>query len=426
MTILLKNAQIVNIGSVEQKDILIDNKGRVANISQNINDAADAVYDLSGKYIFPGFIDLHVHLREPGNEEKETLSTGLKAAVFGGYTAVCTMPNTEPVIDNKFLIKFLKDRAWEVSMAKLYPTGSITKGLKGQEISEYASMIRNGAVAFTDDGLPVANMSTLRKALEYLSIYDKPLFLHCEDIELAEGGSMNEGNISTKIGLPGIHRAAEESAISQAIELAKYFGKIHIAHVSTKGSVDILRFAKQRGIKVTAETAPHYFVLTEDAVEGYNTNAKMNPPLRTEEDRKAIIEGLRDGTIDVIATDHAPHTTDDKNKEFNLASFGIIGLETAIMLIMNTLYHEEGFSLEKICSLCSTNPAKIIDVSSGKIAKGELADFTVIDSNLSWSVTEQMFHSKSKNSPFVGFTGKGRAVMTIVDGKVVWKEKNIG
>jgi dihydroorotase len=395
-------------------------------MSQNIEDSADIVYDLKGKYVFPGFIDLHVHLREPGHEEKETLSTGLKAAVCGGYTAVCPMPNTDPVIDNKFLIKFLKDRAWELNLAKLYPTGSITKGLLGQEISEYASMIRNGAVAFTDDGLPVTNMSTLRRALEYLSIYDKPLFLHCEDKDLADGGSMNEGFISTKIGLPGIHSASEEVGIAQVIEVAKYFGRVHIAHVSTKGSVDIIRFAKQRGIKVTAETAPHYFVLTEEKVEGYDTNAKMNPPLRTEEDRKAIIEGLRDGTIDAIATDHAPHTADDKNKEFNLASFGIIGLETSIMMIMKILYHEEGFSLEKICSLCSTNPAKIIDVSSGKIAKGEVADFTVIDSEQDWTVSEKMFNSKSKNSPFIGFSGKGRAVMTIVDGKVVWKEKSIG
>ena len=425
MTILLKNATIVNSTLVEQKDVFID-KGRIVKISEDIEDSADIVYDLQGKYVFPGFIDLHVHLREPGHEEKETLSTGLKAAVCGGYTAVCTMPNTDPVIDNKFLIKFLKDRAWELSLAKLYPTGSITKGLLGQEISEYASMIRNGAVAFTDDGLPVTNMSTLRRALEYLSIYDKPLFLHCEDKELADGGSMNEGFISTKIGLPGIHSASEEVGIAQVIEVAKYFGRIHIAHVSTKGSVDIIRFAKQRGIKVTAETAPHYFVLTEEKVEGYDTNAKMNPPLRTEEDRKAIIEGLRDGTIDAIATDHAPHTADDKNKEFNLASYGVIGLETSIMMIMKTLYHEEGFSMEKICSLCSTNPAKIIDVSSGKIAKGEVADFTIIDSEQTWTVSEKMFNSKSKNSPFIGLTGKGRAVMTIVDGKVVWKEKSIG
>ncbi len=423
--ILLKNANVVNFDSIEKKDVLID-KGRIVRIENVITDVAETVYDLNGKYVFPGFIDLHVHLREPGQEEKETLSTGLKTAAYGGYTAVCSMPNTDPVIDNKFLIKFLKNRAWEVGMAKLYPTGSITKGLQGQEISEYASMIRNGAVAFTDDGLPVINMATLRRALEYLSIYDKPLFLHCEDKELADGGAMNEGLLSTKIGLPGIHRASEEVAIAQGIEVAKYFGRIHIAHVSTKGSVEIIRFAKQRGIKVTAETAPHYFVLTEASVEGYNTNAKMNPPLRTEEDRKAIIEGLRDGTIDAIATDHAPHTTDDKNKEFNLASFGITGLDTAIMLIINTLHHQEGFSMQKICSLCSTNPANIIDVSSGKVAKGEVADLTIIDVEQGWKVTENMFNSKSKNSPFIGFSGKGRAVMTIIDGKVVWKEKSVG
>jgi len=425
MKLLLKNATIVNIDGFEKKDLLID-KGRILKIAENITDDKAEVYDLTGKHVLPGFIDLHVHLREPGQEEKETLSTGLKAAVCGGITAVCSMPNTNPVIDNKFLIKFLKDRAWEISKAKLYPTGSITKAMAGSEISEFAAMIRNGAVGFTDDGLPLENMCTLRRALEYLSPYDKPIILHCEDRALAEGGAMNEGALSTKIGLPGIHRSSEEAAIAQSIETAKYFGRVHICHVSTKGSVELIRAAKLRGVKVTAETAPHYFMLTESAVEEYNTNAKMNPPLRTEEDRLAIIEGLRDGTLDAIATDHAPHTADDKNMEFNKACFGIVGLETSVMMTLSKLYHEEGFSLEQIVKLCSFNPANIIGVNSGKIAKGEVADLTIVDTEKGWKVTEKLFKSKSKNSPFIGRSGKGRAVMTVVDGNVVWKEKSIG
>jgi len=424
MKLLLKNGSIVNADKIEEKDILIIN-GKISEIAKNISDKATkaTVVDLVGQYVFPGFIDMHVHLREPGEEEKESIASGLSAAVHGGITGVCSMPNTHPVIDNEFLVKFLVDKAWEINKARLYPIGSITKKLEGKELSEMASMARVGAVAFSDDGAPVSDMLVLRRALQYIKPYDMPLILHCENKTLCNEGVMNEGDLSTILGLPGYHRAAEESHLAESIEVAKYFGRIHIAHVSTKGSVELIRFAKKRGIDITAETAPHYFTLTEAMVEGYNTHAKMSPPLRTEEDRKAIIEGLRDGTIDAIATDHAPHTIDDKSKEFNLAAFGITGLETAVMLTIQKLVIEEKFPLELISKLWSFNPSNILRLKSGKIQKGCVADLTVVSLDKNWTIRENMFFSKSKNTPFIKMKGKGKAVMTIVNGKISWQEK---
>ncbi len=420
--LLLKNATVVNPESSQVADVLIQN-GKITEVAAHIENSEAHIIDLKGKFIFPGFIDLHVHLREPGQEEKETLATGLAAAVHGGITAVCSMPNTNPITDNEYFIKFLVDKAWEINKAKLYPIGAITKQSKGEEISEIVSMIRAGAMAFSDDGLPLENMLVLRRALQYIQPYNKPIILHCENKHLSLDGSMNEGELSTILGLPGIHRACEEASIAQSIEVAKYFGRIHIAHVSTKGSVEIIRLAKQRGIAVTAETAPHYFALTEKDVNNYNTNAKMNPPLRTEEDRRAIIEGLRDGTLDAIATDHAPHAVDDKNKEFNLAAFGIIGLETSVMVTMQKLVQEEGFPLELIAKICSTNPANILGVHSGHVKAGYVADLTVINKEANWEVKDYQLYSKSKNTPFIGMQGKGKAFMTIVNGKIAWQEK---
>ena len=423
MNLLLKNGHIVTADKVTNGDILIKN-GKISEIGKGISPETSKVdvIDLDGQYIFPGFIDMHVHLREPGEEEKESLASGLSAAVHGGITGVCSMPNTQPAIDNEFLVKFLVDKAWEINKAKLYPIGSITKNLEGKELSEMASMLKVGAVAFTDDGSPVTDMLVLRRALQYIKPYDVPLILHCENKDLSNGGVMNEGTLSTMLGLPGHHRAAEEAHIAESIEVAKYFGRIHIAHVSTKGSVDIIRFAKQRGINVTAETAPHYFTLTEDKVDGYNTAAKMNPPLRTEEDRRAIIEGLRDGTIDVIATDHAPHGIDDKNKEFGIASFGITGLETAVMLTIQKLVIEEKFPLELIAKVWSKNPSDILKLKSGNIQKGSVADLTVISLDKKWTVRENMFYSKSKNTPFINLKGQGKAIKTIINGKIIWQE----
>lgn len=424
MKLLLKNALLVNADGQSHCDILIENE-KIAHIAPALKLASSEgeFRDLRGNLVFPGFIDMHVHLREPGQEAKETLLTGLTAAVHGGITAVCSMPNTNPVIDNEVFVKFLIDKAWEIGKARLYPVGSITKGSNGQELSEMVSMIRAGAVSFSDDGHPVEDMQVLRRALQYIHPYNKPLILHCENRALSDGGVMNEGRLSTVLGLSGIHRSSEEVSIAQSLEVARYFGRIHIAHVSTKGSVDLIRLAKQRGIPVTAETAPHYFSLTEESIGSYNTNAKMNPPLRTEEDRLAIIEGLRDGTLDIIATDHAPHTVDDKNREFDLAAFGIIGLETAVMLTFQKLFHENEFSLERIASLWSKAPSAILGLNSGHIAAGAVADLTIISPDKPWKIESTHFLSKSKNSPFTGHVGKGKAVMTIIRGEIAWEEK---
>jgi len=420
---IIKNAKIVNYDKVLEGDILIDNS-KIIEIGTSLkHENAIQIIEAEGKYVFPGFIDMHVHLREPGQEEKETLLSGLSAAVHGGITGVCCMPNTNPIVDNEYYVKFLIDKAWEINKARLFPIGAITKQSKGEEISEMVSMIKAGAVAFSDDGVAVSNMLVLRRALQYIKPYNKPLILHCEDKQLSVDGAMNEGETATKLGLPGIHNVAEEAYIAQSIETAKYFGKVHIAHVSTKGSVELIRFAKQRNIAITAETAPHYFVLTEKNVGSYNTNAKMNPPLRTEEDRRAIIEGLRDGTIDAIASDHAPHTVDDKNKEFNQALFGIIGLETLIMLSLKVLVQEEGFTLSQIAKLCSYNPASILGIKAGYLKAGTVADLTIVDLNRKWSLDENYFYSKSKNTPFIGWQGVGKAELTMVNGIVVWQEK---
>ncbi len=424
MKLLLKNTILVNADGQTNCNILIEND-KISQIGSQLklDQAEGETRDLKGCLVFPGFIDMHVHLREPGQEAKETLLTGLTAAVHGGITAVCSMPNTTPVIDNEVFVKFLIDKAWEIGKARLYPIGSITKGSNGLELSEMVSMIRAGAVSFSDDGHPVEDMQVLRRALQYIQPYNKPLILHCENHALSNGGVMNEGRLSTVLGLAGIHRSSEETSIAQSIEVARYFGRIHIAHVSTKGSVELIRLAKQRAIPVTAETAPHYFSLTEESIGSYNTNAKMNPPLRTEEDRRALIEGLRDGTIDAIATDHAPHTVDDKNREFDLAAFGIIGLETAVMLTFQKLFHEEGFPLERITRLWSTEPSAILGLNSGHIAPGTTADLTIVSPDKLWTIEHGQFLSKSKNSPFVGLSGKGRAVMTLVRGEIVWEEK---
>lgn len=424
--VLLKNGMLVTQDKTDILDILIDGD-KISGIGKSLKVSGKnaTVIDAEGKLIYPGFIDTHVHLRQPGEEQKEDLSSGLSAAIHGGITAVCSMPNTRPVIDNEFLVKFLVDKAWEISKARLYPIGSITKGQEGKELSEMASMIRAGAVAFSDDGLPLENLLVLRRALQYLKPYRRPLILHCENQDLTADGVVNEGAWSTRLGLPGIHPSSEETYLAAAIEVAKYFGHVHIAHVSTRGSVELIRFAKKRGIPITAETCPHYFILTEEAIAKYNTLAKVNPPLRSEKDRLSIIEGLRDGTIDVIATDHAPHTIDDKQREFNLAAFGINGLETAVMLTWEVLVNQEKFSPEEIGRLWSATPAQILGLRGGRIKEGAIADLTVIDPEYKWVIKDSMFYSKSKNSPFISTKGKGKAVITIVNGQVVWKERDI-
>jgi len=380
------------------------------------------VIDATGLYVLPGLVDMHTHLREPGFEYKETIKTGTMAAVRGGFTTVCCMPNTNPVNDNAAVTGFIIKKAMEKGVCSVYPVGAITKGQKGEELSEMGELIDSGCVAFSDDGQPVMNNLIMRRALEYSRIFDVPVISHCEDLTLSNGGVMNEGTVSLILGLKGIPRAAEDIMVARDIALAELTGgRLHIAHVSTKGAVRLIREAKHRGVKITAETCPHYFTLTEEAVMGYNTNTKVKPPLRTSEDITAIKEGLSDGTIDVIATDHAPHHIDDKFKEFDTAPFGISGLETALPLSLRLV--EEGIlNLKEFIMKISLTPSKIIGTNSGTLREGADADIVIVDINREFTVDLEKFASMGKNTPFEGCILKGMAVMTISMGKVYeWK-----
>jgi dihydroorotase len=367
--------------------------------------------------VVPGLIDLHVHLREPGYEYKETIATGTAAAKAGGFTAVCCMPNTQPVNDSRSVTEFILSQAAKEAAARVLPIGAITKGSKGEELSEIGELRDAGCVGISDDGRPVMAASVMRRAMEYSKIFDLPVISHCEDASLSAKGVMNEGFVSTELGLRGIPNAAEDVMVARDISLAELSGaRVHICHVSTAGAVRLVREAKQRGVRVTAETCPHYFMLTEEAVRGYNTMAKMNPPLRTAEDVAAVRQGLKDGAIEVIATDHAPHGLDEKAVEFDAAPFGIAGLETAVGLSLK-LVAEGVLSLSDLIARMSLGPAKIIKNSGGTLSVGAVADITIIDPDLEWTVKAAEFRSRSRNTPFDGWKLKGKAVRTIVNGK---------
>ncbi len=421
MNIIIKNGHIIDpANKVDEKlDILIAD-GKIAKLGKagsiTSNDAQ--VVDAAGKLIVPGLIDMHVHLREPGLEYKETIATGTAAAKAGGFTSVCCMPNTNPVNDNRSVTEFILSQAAREASARVFPIGAITKGSKGEELSEMGELRAAGCVAVSDDGRPVMNAAIMRRAMEYAQVFDLLVISHCEDSSLSAKGVMNEGFVSTELGLRGIPRSAEDVMTARDISLAELTrSRVHIAHVSTAGSVDLLRAAKARGVKVTAETCPHYFALTDEAVRGYNTMAKMNPPLRTAEDVAAIKDGLRDGTIDVIATDHAPHGMDEKSGEFDYAPFGIVGLETALGLSFQ-LVKEKVLTLQEVICKLSLNPASVLKIGKGTLQAGADADITVIDPDLEWTVDASLFKSKSKNTPFNGTKLKGRAVRTIVGGRV--------
>jgi len=394
--------------SLDQKaDILIDN-GQIQEIGKITDSNKDiASIDCTDKVIVPGLIDMHVHLREPGREDKETIASGTAAAMAGGFTAVCCMPNTHPPIDNRGQVEFINERASGL-LVDVYPIGAVTKGQKGEQLTEMGDMLDAGAVAFSDDGLPMKDSGILRRALEYLSMFDRPLINHCEDLDLSEDGVMNEGFTSTFLGMRGIPNISEEIHVARDIMTAAYTkGKLHIAHVSTQGSVQLIREAKKRGVRITAETCPHYFVLNDDAVRSFDTNTKMKPPLRTEADRLAIIAGLKDGTLDVIATDHAPHTVVEKDTEFDAAAFGIVGLETAVGLVLTHLLDKEVITLKDIVQKMSINPRKILRLDEVKIEKKYAANLSIFDLNASWKVDKTRFFSKSKNTPFDGWQMKG-------------------
>jgi dihydroorotase len=426
-TILIKGGHVIDPGRFNGiADVLIED-GKISAVAPTLAAPAGApVIQAAGLLVLPGFVDLHVHFREPGFEYKETIQSGTAAAVAGGFTSVCAMPNTNPVNDNQSVTEFMLDRARAAGNAHLYPIGAITKGSEGKELAEIGDLRRAGCVAISDDGKPVMNSLVMRRAMEYARAFDVPVVDHCEDLHLSEGGCMNEGLLSTELGLPGIPSAAEDVMVARNVSLAELTGaRLHLAHISTAGSVRMVREAKSRGLKVTAEACPHHFTLTEELTRGYNTHAKMNPPLRTWQDVQAIKEGLRDGTIDVIATDHAPHATQEKQQEFTEAPFGIVGLETALSLTL-ALVEEGVLTIESAVEKLATAPAKAFSLDAGTLAVGAPADVVIVDQHRQWEVDPSRFRSKSRNTPFAGWKVKGRVTTTIVAGRVVFELEQPG
>lgn len=383
-------------------------------------DGAEVV-DCSGMIVAPGLIDVHVHLREPGREDVETVATGAHSAVAGGFTGICAMPNTKPVTDNQATVGFVKRQGEAAGFARVYPYGAISVSQKGETLAEIGEMVGAGAVAFSDDGRPVESAHLMRTALEYARAFNVPVAEHCEDMSLARGGAMNEGIVSARLGLKGIPAEAEEIYVIRDILLARLTGgHIHLCHLSTKGSVELVRWGKERGVNVTAEVCSHHISLTESAVEGYNTNAKMNPPLRTAADVEALKQGLADGTIDLLVTDHAPHHYDEKNVEFDHAPFGIVGLETAVSLTFDRLVHKGIIGLPRMVELLSLNPAKILRVTGGTLSEGAPADITILAPDLLVRVEAKALRSKSKNTPFNGWELRGGVAATIVGGRTLY------
>ena len=414
MTMIIKNAEVVSEGGVKKADIRIEN-GKIAEIAPHIEGEG---VDCTGLTVFPGLIDMHVHLREPGFEKKEDILSGSRAAVKGGFTQVCCMPNTKPVTDNKVVVSYIKNRAKEVNLCKVHPVGAITEGQEGNNLAAIGAMKAAGAVAISEDGRSVPSAKIMSLAMQYASDFGLKCLCHCEDSSLVDGGVVNEGYYSTK----GSIRAAEDVIIAREICLAESLSlPVHICHVSTYSGVQLIREAKARGVQVTAETCPHYFTLTDEVISTFDTNTKVNPPIREEKDRLAIIEGLKDGTLDCIVTDHAPHHFDDKNVEYALAAFGISGLETSFALSYTQLVRGGALSLPELAAKMSANPAHILGLEGGAVAVGAPADLTIVDLSEKWTIDPAQFVSKGKNTPFAGREVYGKVKCTIVDGEVKYR-----
>lgn len=421
MSILIMNGTVVTRDRTEKLDLYIEN-GKIVKMAPQLKLTADQVIDAQGLMVLPGLVDAHCHLRDPGQEYKEDIKSGTMSAAKGGFTSVACMPNTKPVIDHKSVVSYIVEKAKKEGVVNVFPIGSITKGLEGVELSEMGMMKDAGIVAVSDDGRPVMNGAIMKKAMIYANAFGLRVISHCEDMDLADGGCMNEGETATRLGLRGISTAAEDVMVAREIILSEYTGiPVHIAHVSTKASVENLRQAKKRGVKITAETCPHYFTLTESACEGYNTNAKMNPPLRCDSDVEAVKEGLMDGTLDMIATDHAPHHRDEKNVEFDSAPNGIVGFETAFALSYTHLVKSGLMSLNQLVEKMAWAPAKMLNIPKGDLTEGADADITLVDLNEAYTVDTDGFLSKSKNSPYNGFKVAGRIRLTLVGGKIAFQ-----
>ena len=421
MSLLIKNGRVINPKTKVDAvmDVLVEN-GMIVKMEHDIDQSAEHVVDAKNMWVVPGLIDIHVHLREPGFEHKETIETGTKSAAAGGFTTICAMPNTNPVVDNEILVEYIKMKAAKTGVVNVLPIGSITKEQRGEELSNIGQMVKAGICAISEDGHSVMNASLMNMALKYAKMFNIPVLSHCEDKTLASG-AMNAGNVSALIGLRGIAREAEEVIIARDIILARGVGaSLHICHVSTDGAVQLIREAKSRHEQVTAEVCPHHFTLTDELVKDYDTNTKMNPPLRTQKDVDNIKKALKENVIEIIATDHAPHHVDDKSCEYESAAFGIIGLETALPLCMTELVHQGILSPSELIEKMTVNPAKLINLDKGTLEVGKIADITIISPDEEFTIDVSTFYSKGKNSPFHGYKAKGRVKNTIVSGKIVF------
>jgi len=425
MSILIRKGRVIDPANKRDGlfDILIE-EGKIIKIAKTISKKTKGAIDAKDKIVSPGLIDMHTHLREPGREDKETIYTGVKAAIKGGFTSICSMPNTNPACDNQSVAKFIIDEAKKALLGNVFPVGALTKKREGKELSEMADLKKAGCVAFSDDGSSVKDSSLMRKALEYASMLGKPVMSHCEDKDLAESGVMHEGFISTTLGLKGIPSSAESTVVERDVQLAKMTGStIHIQHVSAKESINVIKQAKEDGIMVTAEVTPHHIALTDICTKTFDTNTKVNPPLRTEEDKAALKDALKKGIIDAIATDHAPHLESEKDVEFDYAPFGMIGLETALSLCITELIDKKVLNWAELIEKLSLNPSRILKLGRGALSEGEIADITIIDPGKEWVYKKEDIESKSSNSPFIGWTLKGFANDVIVGGRIVMKDR---